>query len=451
MRDNLRRVVDYAANPEKTEYGALSQALHYAGNDAKTTLPESAKLVSGIHCRPETAWADMRAVQRKFGKTEGVVAMHAYQSFQPGEVTPEQCHAIGVELARQVWGGRFQVLVATHMNTHCLHNHFVINAVSYVDGKKYEQRRSQYRELRRASDALCRAQGLSVVQTPGKSTPRPLYEAERRGEPTRYNRMREALRSALQQTSTEEDFALALRRMGYLWRREEGRKYATLRSVDGGRPVRVHRLGPEFDWPTLARVLDAHYYQFGLHYYSLFGGYDRPRRPPCRSWAKVRYKGLLDELFGKPHLGRQYLYFRYKVQAKPNPRASINWPEIEAIWRNVERTLEEMHLCFDRDFHTTDEVEAHRRELAAQIDALCKERADCARLLRHKVPPPGTAEHRTELTRQIKKLRHEDEVCDRILRRVRATTACRKALAEQARQRAEEKTRHRQRRRDRER
>lgn len=61
--------------------------------------------------------------------------MHAYQSFQPGEVTPEQCHAIGVELARQVWGGRFQVLVATHMNTHCLHNHFVINAVSYVDGK----------------------------------------------------------------------------------------------------------------------------------------------------------------------------------------------------------------------------------------------------------------------------------------------------------------------------
>ena len=91
MRDNLRRVVDYAANPEKTEYGALSQALHYAGNDAKTTLPESSKLVSGIHCRPETAWADMRAVQRKFGKTEGVVAMHAYQSFQPGEIAPEQC------------------------------------------------------------------------------------------------------------------------------------------------------------------------------------------------------------------------------------------------------------------------------------------------------------------------------------------------------------------------
>ena len=98
---------------------------------------------------------------------------------------------------------------------------------------------------------------------------------------------------------------------------------------------------------------------------------------------------------------------------------------------------------FIRDFHTTDEVGARRRELAAQIDALCKERADCARLLRHKVPPPGTAERRDGLTCQIKALRHENEVCDRILRRVRATTACRQALAEQARQRAKEKARHR--------
>ena len=72
----------------------------------------------------------------KFGKTDDVVALHAYQSFREGEVTPEQCHEIGVALARKVWGKRFQVLVATHMNTDNLHNHFVINSVSYVDGKK---------------------------------------------------------------------------------------------------------------------------------------------------------------------------------------------------------------------------------------------------------------------------------------------------------------------------
>ena len=166
IKDSLQRVLDYAANPDKTEYDALAQTLHYAENDAKTKLNESAQLVTGIHCRADHAWEDMRAVQERFGKTDGVVALHAYQSFREGEVTPEQCHEIGVALARKVWGKRFQVLVATHMNTDNLHNYFVINSVSYVDGKKYEQRRSQYAEFRAASDKLCREYGLSVVEQP---------------------------------------------------------------------------------------------------------------------------------------------------------------------------------------------------------------------------------------------------------------------------------------------
>ncbi len=165
IKDSLQRVLDYAANPDKTEYDALAQTLHYAENDAKTKLNESAQLVTGIHCRADHAWEDMRAVQERFGKTDGVVALHAYQA-SAREVTPEQCHEIGVALARKVWGKRFQVLVATHMNTDNLHNHFVINSVSYVDGKKYEQRRSQYAEFRAASDKLCREYGLSVVEQP---------------------------------------------------------------------------------------------------------------------------------------------------------------------------------------------------------------------------------------------------------------------------------------------
>ena len=166
IKDSLQRVLNYAANPDKTEYDALAQTLHYAENDAKTKLNESAQLVTGIHCRADHAWEDMRAVQERFGKTDGVVALHAYQSFREGEVTPEQCHEIGVALARKVWGGRFQVLVATHMNTDNLHNHFVINSVSYVDGKKYEQRRSQYAEFRETSDKLCRKPSTKPVRMP---------------------------------------------------------------------------------------------------------------------------------------------------------------------------------------------------------------------------------------------------------------------------------------------
>lgn len=257
IKDSLQRVLNYAANPDKTEYDALAQTLHYAENDAKTKLNESAQLVTGIHCRADHAWEDMRAVQERFGKTDGVVALHAYQSFREGEVTPEQCHEIGVALARKVWGGRFQVLVATHMNTDNLHNHFVINSVSYVDGKKYEQRRSQYAEFRETSDKLCREYGLSVVEQPKAK------------EPARYARMREAIDQACEDASTAEDFHRALYRQGYIFSSDPNRRYATIRARDGGRAVRLYRLGEEYDLPAIDDRLRGNYLLYGSRLYEL--------------------------------------------------------------------------------------------------------------------------------------------------------------------------------------
>ena len=65
--------------------------------------------------------------------TSEIVCYHGFQSFKHGEVTPEQAHEVGVKLAERMWGDRFQVIVATHLNTDCLHNHFVVNSVSFAD------------------------------------------------------------------------------------------------------------------------------------------------------------------------------------------------------------------------------------------------------------------------------------------------------------------------------
>ena len=270
IKDSLQRVLDYAANPNKTEYDALAQTLHYAENDTKTKLNESAQLVTGIHCRADHVWEDMRAVQERFGKTDGVVALHAYQSFREGEVTPEQCHEIGVALARKVWGKRFQVLVATHMNTNNLHNHFVINSVSYVDGKKYEQRRSQYAEFRAASDKLCREYGLSVVEQPKAK------------EPARYARMREAIDQACEDASTAEDFHRALYRQGYIFGSDPNRRYATIRARDGGRAVRLYRLGEEYDLAAIDDRLRENYLLYGAGLYE--------RKHPPRQYTPKRYR-----------------------------------------------------------------------------------------------------------------------------------------------------------------
>ena len=56
-----------------------------------------------------------------------------YQSFAEGEVDAKTAHEIGVKLAKELFEDRFEVVVATHLNTKHFHNHFVINAVSFVD------------------------------------------------------------------------------------------------------------------------------------------------------------------------------------------------------------------------------------------------------------------------------------------------------------------------------
>lgn len=89
---------------------------------------------------------------------------HAFQSFAKGEVTPEIAHEIGVKLAQELWGDRFEVVVTTHLNTNCIHNHFCLNSVSFKDGKKYYSNRSSYAVLRRTSDELCKEYNLSVIQ-----------------------------------------------------------------------------------------------------------------------------------------------------------------------------------------------------------------------------------------------------------------------------------------------
>lgn len=122
--------------------------MNYATQDYKT---EEQRYVSGVNCIPEIARDKMLLVKRQFGKEGGIVAFHAYQSFAPGEATPEQAHEIGLELARRLWGERFQVIVATHLDKKHIHNHFVLNSVSFVDGKKYNDCKASYApDLRRA-------------------------------------------------------------------------------------------------------------------------------------------------------------------------------------------------------------------------------------------------------------------------------------------------------------
>lgn len=236
----LGKVLIYIENPDKTENPAayekqgmdgkeaqgLSDVIEYAVQQKKTgkiavddeDVPVMQRFVSGVNCSPTTARDEMIAVKKRFGKEEGTVAYHGYQSFAPGEATPEMAHEIGLKLAKALWGEKYQVLVATHLDkAHHLHNHFVVNTVSFLDGIKYHRTEKDYFDMQRESDRLCREYGLSVIENPkrGKSKHYGEWRAEQEGRPTYLSLIKADVDAAIRQSMTERQFFYRLRQMGY--------------------------------------------------------------------------------------------------------------------------------------------------------------------------------------------------------------------------------------------
>ena len=169
IEKRLDHVIKYTTDENKTineefgnqNYNDLHNAIEYIETDYKT---EKQLYVSGINCMVESAFDEMLITKRQYNKTGGILGYHAFQSFAENEVTASQAHEIGIKLAEEMWGDRFEVIVSTHLNTNHIHNHFVINSVSFKDGKKYYDKRETYAELRHLSDSLCHEYGLSVLE-----------------------------------------------------------------------------------------------------------------------------------------------------------------------------------------------------------------------------------------------------------------------------------------------
>ena len=142
IKTNLKKVIEYISDNEKTInedydnniFKGLHDLVNYATNDLKT---EKKCYVTSINCDEDNPLDDMIYTKKRFNKCNGILAFHAYQSFKEKEVKPEIAHEIGIKLANEMWGDRFEVVVSTHLNTNNIHNHFVINSVSFIDGKKY--------------------------------------------------------------------------------------------------------------------------------------------------------------------------------------------------------------------------------------------------------------------------------------------------------------------------
>ena len=194
-------VLNYAMRGEKTKDG--SEVVHH---------------VSGINCNPMFAKDEFLATKDLYKKRDGVMFYHYIQSFAESDnLTPEEAHEIGLEFAEKAWPG-FEVVVATHTDTHCIHNHFVLNSVNAETGYKYRTNQTHLDELRNISDEFCLAHGLSIIEPSDDKKTSGLgnreYQSAKKGESWKF-RLRSKIRSAMEKCGTKEAFINYMRVAGY--------------------------------------------------------------------------------------------------------------------------------------------------------------------------------------------------------------------------------------------
>lgn len=439
----LGKLVIYVENPEKTENPevvklpelsdmtqqdtqGLSDVIAYAVNAEKTkdrepcdTIADEGEAlmqqyVSGVNCTPTTARSEMTAVKKRFGKDEGIVAFHGYQSFAPGECTPAMAHEIGVKLAEELWGSRFQVLVATHLDkAHHLHNHFVVNSVSFTDGLRYHRTKQDYRDMRSVSDRLCREYGLSVIEKPKqKAKHYGEWRAEAEGRPTYRSMVKADVDEAIRMARTEKQFFHYLKEKGY--------------SFKFGKDITVCQSGRDRGL-KLARNFGEDYTIDAIRTRIL--RQERPRRNP--GTQEVEKKIYTIRVYGNLNRARKigglrglYLHYCYQLGILPKNRPPVSPGKLHFLLREDLRKLDTISketrlLCHYR-IDTAEELFSLREDLQERMEQLTDERKHLRYKSRSIKDEVKLSEARAEisgLSKQIGELRKEVALCDGIAAR----------------------------------
>lgn len=414
VHSRLDHLLDYVANTEKTTgpaYGDLQAVLEYAGDSAKT---EQNFFVSGVNCQPETAYHSMRDSLALNTKTLRVLAYHGYQSFAEGEVSAEAAHEIGIKLAQELWGEKFQVVVATHLNTGKFHNHFVLCSTSYIDGRRFNCCKASYQEMRKASDRLCHAYELSVVEQPQRGRTKNYGEikAEREGRPTWRSLIKSDVDEAISQSMTENHFVENLKKRGY--------------DVKLGKDISVRPPGKERFF-RLERNFGEGYSRQGLMRQMIRQGRPKfPKQQPGHRVAKMKCGGNLQtapKVTGRGPSGSfralyyHYLYLMGKLPAhRPRPAQKVPFLYREDLLK-IDKISKEVVLLFRYRIDTAEQLSLYKDGRVTEMAGLTQRRQGLRNKLRRMKNEPdiaGTKGQIALLSARIGEIRKEVALCDDI-------------------------------------
>lgn len=420
VKGNLNSVIVYAENPDKTMNpkffdSDLYATLQYAENSNKT---DQELFVSGINCSKHNAYAQMVAVKKKFGERGTVVAYHGYQSFKENEVTPEECHEIGIETARKMWGDKYQVIVTTHLDKqHHLHNHFVINSTSFKNGLKFRNKIGDHYELRKISDDICKERGKSVLENaPFYGGEKKAYWLHKQGKKTHRDMLREDIEICLTVATSWDEFRRVLFTMGY----EVDYRRFTIKAKDWERGVRVENLG--YTVEGIEKRFNETYYS-GHHladWNNFF--YARRRYFPLESVRKKLEFGI--EHGKRPeviYVNTMFLLIILVFQLlKEVADAMLISPEMRHAAKDIKQYVADYHFLTDNQIQTTDDLAVTIDETKARIAELEEKRSKADNKKRRVNTSEDKERYkalRKEITQEItplrKKLKQAEDILDK--------------------------------------
>ncbi len=362
VKDDLNRVLNYIKNENKTKEeisDGLKEVLTYTTQGYKTNEKE---YITGINCDPKTALTQMMNTKLSYNKMDGRLAFHAVQSFKPGELTPDECHKLGIQLAKQMWGNRFEVVVSTHLDKKHLHNHFVVNSVSWVDGKKYDNKKADIDHFREINDAICKEHGLNVIDKPsGKAMNYGEWNAEKNDGIYFRKIIRYDVDSVLSYARDPDQFVEGLEAMGY--EVDLSKTHWTLKHPQAKRPIRFYKLSKDgrYDKEHILNQLNT----------SLLN-------PMCPVSDFIVSKEYIPDPNKPKAKGIKAMYIKYcfmlGIYRKPGSKQTYISPEIRKDLIYLEKITEQNTFVGKHNIETMDDVLVFQNNMNELVDTWMNQR-----------------------------------------------------------------------------
>ena len=390
--DDLRNVIDYARNADKTEKEFY---------------------VSGINCEPDSAYEEMQDTKDFYHKNDKILAFHGYQSFVQGEVSPEIAHKIGVQLANEMWGDRFQVIVTTHLNTNHIHNHLLLNSVSFKDGLKYYSNRTNTARLRHISDEICREYGLSVLEE--KPCKKSKINFDNYYKKSLYNdnysnNAKRDLDLAIRQAYSYDDFLYLMKKLDYEVIFRAGK--ISIRKEPYKRNIRIERrYGENYSIENIKRrILEERAVR--VPFIESVYNYKKVKYPFAKRHKRAKAKGFI----------ALYYHYCYLLKVFPNNIPQQRLPaSIRADVSRMEELSNEARFLATNKIKTIDDLKNYKdeinfniKELLSQREILWKKR----KLLKDETEKHSTAEKISAINDKLSELRKGVMLCEDIETRI---------------------------------